>query len=529
MSARLKRLSTLVSILSRYGFKDVLARMNLHPDNSGPENGGSVYYRIRMVLQELGPTFVKLGQAFSNREDMLPRGLIEELQYLQDDVALADILLDALLEQHFGSEYQQAFRQINPEPMAAASIAQIYRATLADGAEVVLKIKRPGIDEVIAADLMLMKDLARLLCKHFDFARDIELEQAVLTFEKSLIGELSLLNERRNLERFAENFKNHPHTYVPRVYPHLSDNEVLCMEFVRGGKITDTAFHQAHQLDPAVLAERGFQLLLSQILDYGFFHADPHAGNIMLLPDGRIVFIDLGAVGSIYPSDQEHLEDLILYLATQNAEKLIALLKKMALRIEVKNEVKLRDDISGILRMIHETPLDQLNLAVLLGTFKDILFENRVVMPEYFTILARGLVLIESVGRNLNPQLNIAKSLEPFVLKVMQKRLSPRYLLDKGFTQLRNMGQDVWQIPVELRQLLHQLHAGELTIKTRDQAQEQRNQILQQGFRRLSAALLGAALILGAALLFAFNAAAVVPAWVMLVAGVGVAFFVYKK
>ena len=150
-------------------------------------------------------------------------------------------------------------------------------------------------------------------------------------------------------------------------------------------------------------------------------------------------------------------------------------------------------------------------------------------MPEYFTILARGLVLIESVGRNLNPQLNIAKSLEPFVLKVMQKRLSPRYLLDKGFTQLRNMGQDVWQIPVELRQLLHQLHAGELTIKTRDQAQEQRNQILQQGFRRLSAALLGAALILGAALLFAFNAAAVVPAWVMLVAGVGVAFFVYKK
>lgn len=264
---KLKRIATFVAILSKYGFKDVLSRMNINTTTAKNNDitnekikNTSVYSRMRMVLEELGPTFVKLGQALSNREDILPKELIEELQHLQDNVEEANIDIHIVLADNFGENYKDFFQIIVDKPLASASIAQVYRATLRAGEEVVLKVKRPNIEAIIEADLLLMKDLAKMLTKYFEFAEHLSLEQAVQTFEKSLLNELSLLNEKENIERFGKYFKGNKKIYVPKTYSYLSNNEVLCMEFIAGAKITNTDFHALHQLDATELAERGLQL-----------------------------------------------------------------------------------------------------------------------------------------------------------------------------------------------------------------------------------------------------------------------------
>lgn len=505
-SRKIKRMATLITILSKYGFKDVLARMNLKngsAENSNAESPAaqtSVYVRIRMVLEEMGPSFVKLGQAFSNREDMLPKELIQELQNLQDNVEVAHLDIETILEDNLGTDYKNQFRYIDKTPLASASIAQVYRATLTSGEEVVLKVKRPKIDDVIEDDLLLMKDLARILTAYFDFAENVNLEQAVHAFEKSLLNELSLIKERENIERLAINFKNNSDTYVPKVYPYLSNNEVLFMEFIDGAKITNKEFHTENNLSSHALADKGLQLYLNQILEHGFFHADPHAGNILVMPDGRIVFIDLGAMGSIYHADQELLEDLILNLITKNVSKLVAILKKMAIRIEIKNEKKLHDDIAEILNMVNTSTLEDLKIYVLINKFKDILFENRIIMPDYFTLLVRGLALIESVGRTLNPEMNIIASVEPYVTKIVVKRISPQYLFNKGISKLGDLSQDVQNIPFEIRNILMLLNEGKLTVNSDIKDLQKTNSVIKSSSQDIVLAIILAANIIATAL-----------------------------
>lgn len=506
---KLKRMAALISILSKYGFKEVGVRItgknikSADIETETDSDNTSVYTRIRMVLEELGPTFVKLGQAFSNREDILPKEMIAELQSLQDKVEEADLDIHEILEDNFGEAYKKYFQSVDKKPLGSASIAQVYKAVLASGEEVVLKVKRPDINEVIEGDLLLMKDLIRILGTYFEFTDTLNLEEAINTFEKSLLNELSLVNERENIEKLAKNFKDNPNTYVPKVYPYLSNNEVLCMEFIKGAKITDKAFLEEHDINPIQLAEKGLQLYLTQILEHGFFHADPHAGNIMVMPDGRIVFIDLGAMGTIYPDDQELLEDLILNLITKNVSKLIAILKKMALRIEIKDERKLNADITEILKMVDATSLNDIKIEVMLDKFKVILYENKVIMPNYFTLLARGIVLIESVGRTLNPEMNITSSIEPYISHIFKKRLSPQYLLNKGINKIAEITDDVQNIPVELRSVLLQLSEGNLVVNTKDKDSAKLQSSLKSSFNNLIIAIILASNMIGTAILLA--------------------------
>lgn len=465
----------------------------------------SVYTRIRKVLEELGPTFVKLGQALSNREDLLPKEMVRELQLLQDQVESLPLEVEGILEDNFGPSYKNLFQNIERQPLASASIAQIYRATLANGEEVVLKIKRPNIQYTIESDLLLMKDLARILTTYFEFAEQVNLEQAVSAFEKSLLTELSFVNERENIERFSHNFRGNGTVYVPKVYPSLSNNEVLCMEFIDGAKITDKTFHKTHHLNAPQLAQKGLEIYLTQLLEHGFFHADPHAGNILLLKDGRIVFIDMGAMGHIYQADQEILEDLILHLITQNVPKLVSLLKKMALQIEIGDEKKLHDDIGNILKMVNTTSLEDLKITVLLNKFKDILFENRVMMPEYFTLLVRGLVLIESIGRTLNPEMNIMRSIEPYIERVIQKRLSPQYLLQKSVSKLSDLSQDIHNVPSEMRQILQRLHEGTLNVQIENKDLKKTNTLIKKSVFYIVLALILSANIIATALMIVAN------------------------
>ncbi|OCK49545.1 ubiquinone biosynthesis protein [Chryseobacterium sp. CBo1] len=506
---KLKRSAKLISVLSKYGFKDLLARMNGGKktdeklnDSDEVISKGTVYERIRLALEELGPTFVKLGQTFSNREDLLPPELIQELQKLQDRVEVIEMNVEEILENEFNIIPKEHFLEINPKPLATASIAQVYKATLINGDEVILKIKKPDVLSVIEDDLLLIKDLVKFISTYSEIGSKLNLKQAISTFEKSLLEEVSLVNERNNIHQFALNFKNNKETYVPKIYDEFSNNNVLCMEFIDGIKVTDKEELLKHGIDPVVISERGLQLFVSQILDYGFFHADPHAGNILVKKDGKVVFIDFGAVGKIQPNDKEILESLIVAFVAKNSNKIVRYLKKMAVSYEIPDERRFENDVEEVLNFVHSTSLKDIDPNVIINKMKDVLKDNRLYMPDYFYLLFKGIGLIEGVGRTINPDLDIVKSLHPYTKKMFTKKISPKKLLKTGMEKVMAFTDNVDEIPKELRSVLQKLDDNSFTISSEIKNIEKTNQLIKSSIVNLILAMVLGANMIATAIVF---------------------------
>ena len=506
---KLKRSAKLISVLSKYGFKDLISRMNGNKkSDEKPGNSeeiiskGTIYERIRLALEELGPTFVKLGQSFSNREDLLPPEMIQELQKLQDRVETVDMNIQEILENEFDISVPDYFQEIIPQPLATASIAQVYKGTLIGGEEVILKIKKPDILPVIEDDLLIIKDLVKLISTYSEIGSKLNLKQAVSTFEKSLLEEVSLVNERNNIHQFTQNFKNNPETYVPKIYDELCNNNVLCMEFIDGIKVTDTTTLQKYGIDPVMVSERGLRLFVSQILDYGFFHADPHAGNIMVKKDGKVVFIDFGAVGKIQPNDKEILENLIVSFVAKNSKKIVRYLKKMAVSYEIPNDRKFENDVEEVVNFVHSTSLKDIDPQVIMNKMKDVLKENRLYMPDYFYLLFKGIGLIEGVGRTINPDLDIVKSLNPYAKKIFTKKLSPEKIFKKSLEKIQNFTDNVDEIPKELRSVLQKLDDEQFTISSEIKNIEKTNQLIKSSIINLILTMVLGANIIATAIVF---------------------------
>jgi len=505
---KLKRSARLISVLSKYGFKDLLARMNGNKQEEASGHSdeiiskGTVYERIRLALEELGPTFVKLGQTFSNREDLLPPELIQELQKLQDKVDTVDMDVEEALESEFNISVKDYFREIEKKPLATASIAQVYKAVLLDGSPVILKLRKPNVQSVIEDDLLLIKDIEKLISAYSEIGEKLNLKQAISTFERSLLEEVSLINERNNIQQFRLNFKNNKDTYVPKVYEEFSNNNILCMEFIDGIKVTDKSVLLANDIDPVKVSEAGLRLFVSQILDYGFFHADPHAGNILVRKDGKIVFIDFGAVGKIQPNDKEILENLIVSFVAKNSHKIVRSLKKMAISYEIPDERRFENDVEEILNFVHSSSLQDINVQMIINKMKDILKDNRLYMPDYFYLLFKGISLIEGVGRSINPDLDIVKSLHPYTKKIFTKKISPKNLLKTGMDRMMNFTDNVDEIPKELRSVLQKLDDNKFTVSSEIKNIEKTNQLIKSSVVNLILAMILGANIIATAIVF---------------------------
>lgn len=506
---KLKRSAKLISVLSKYGFKDLLARMNV--GNKQPEvssdleeiiSKGTVYERIRMALEELGPTFVKLGQTFSNREDLLPPEMIQELQKLQDKVDQIEMNVAEILENECNISVSEHFSEIQSEPLATASIAQVYKALLTDGTQVILKIKKPDVQKIIEDDLLLIKDLEKLISSYSEIGEKLNLKQAISTFEKSLLEEVSLINEKENILQFRRNFKNSKETYVPKVYEEFSNNNILCMEFIDGIKVTDKAALLANSINPVHISEAGLRLFVSQILDYGFFHADPHAGNILVKKDGKVVFIDFGAVGKIPPNDKEILEDLIVSFVAKNPHKIVRYLKKMAVSYQIPDERRFEGDVEDILDFVHSTSLKEIDPHAVMNKMKDVLKDNRLYMPDYFYLLFKGIGLIEGVGRTINPDLDVVKSLHPYTKKIFAKKISPQNILKTGMEKMMTFTDNVDEIPKELRSVLQKLDENKFTVTSEIKNIEKTNQLIKSSVVNLILTMILGANIIATAIVF---------------------------
>lgn len=528
---KLKRTARVVGVLAKHGFADLAARLGIRhkslPDSAAqgveddtPSNV-TVYERIRKVLEALGPTYIKFGQAFSSREDLLPDELVRELKKLQDRVEPEPLDVLQVVAGELDIDPTAHFEHIDPVPIASASISQVYRAVLQDGTPVALKVKRRGIREVVEADLLIMRDLANLLVNYNETFRKINLLHVLDAFEKTILQELSFVHELDNLQRFARNFRAEPILHAVEVYPRLSNDNLLCMGYVTGTKITDREALLAQGISLGHVVDVGLKLYLMQVLEHGFFHADPHPGNMLVLSTGQIAFIDMGSMGTMMPADKEQLEDFIIHFIHQDAKRLIAVIKRMALKAQIGNEKKLEQDIHTLFAMLDGTSLAYLDIKSIFKKFSAILNENEILMPDYLYLLVRGIVLIEGIGRELLPDLNIVERLRPYVNRVVKRRLSPEYLLNKGIDQLRNLSDGLTTLADDLPLVVRQVREGELKTRKEVYISPETKHTFKRAVDRLALAVLGAGSLVGTAL-----AASVKPLFGLLGALLSIAFLI---
>lgn len=509
---KIKRIKKLADVLMKYGFEEILSRSELEkrlPKRIVGRNRGkikdiksrTIYERVRMALEEMGPAYVKFGQMLSNRNDILPEEMISELQKLQDKVEIQEVDIRKKLAEELNIIPEEYFQSIDEEPMASASIGQVFRAVLKNGEKVVLKVRRDNIDNVVETDLIIMKDMAKFLEKYDVNAKNINLLYIVETFENMLKKELSLTNERKNMERFENNFKGNEHLHVPVVYKELSNNRILCMEFIEGIKITDKEKIEKTGFNPKEIASLGLELYIKQVMKYGFFHADPHPGNIFLGKDGKLIFIDFGAMGTLYPYEIELLEELTLNFLQKDVKKMIATIKELALDYNISDEKRLERGFYDILSMVDGTSLEEINLVEIMERVKTLLSQNQVLLSEDVYLLVKGIGQIEGIGRHLNPQLNIMQEIGKNAQEIMVKRMSPKYILEKGMGKVGEFSENWLTLPSDLKRLLEKIQNNEL--KHRHELVGFEN--FQKITERLVMGLVVSSLIIGSSILVLAN------------------------
>ena len=509
---KIKRIKKLADVLMKYGFEEILSRSELEkrlPKRIVGRNRGkikdiksrTIYERVRMALEEMGPAYVKFGQMLSNRNDILPEEMISELQKLQDKVEIQEVDIRKKLAEELNIIPEEYFQSIDEEPMASASIGQVFRAVLKNGEKVVLKVRRDNIDTIVETDLIIMKDMAKFLEKYDVNAKNINLLYIVETFENMLKKELSLTNERKNMERFENNFKGNEHLHVPVVYKELSNNRILCMEFIEGIKITDKEKIEKTGFNPKEIASLGLELYIKQVMKYGFFHADPHPGNIFLGKDGKLIFIDFGAMGTLYPYEIELLEELTLNFLQKDVKKMIATIKELALGYNISDEKRLERGFYDILSMVDGTSLEEINLVEIMERVKTLLSQNQVLLSEDMYLLVKGIGQIEGIGRHLNPQLNIMQEIGNNAQEIMIKRMSPKYILEKGMGKVGEFSENWLTLPSDLKRLLEKIQNNEL--KHRHELVGFEN--FQKITERLVMGLVVSSLIIGSSILVLAN------------------------
>jgi len=525
----IKRMLELPRVIIKYGFEEFFKQGDLErfvPKRVKKEyserireiNSYTFYERVRMALEELGPVYVKFGQMLSNRKDILPEELIVELQKLQDNVEVEKVNISQKLNLELGIDVDDYFSGIEEYPMASASIGQVFRAELKTGEKVVIKVQRENIRPVVEADLGIMKNLSKTLERYYDYLKRMNISEIVESFEKMLNEELSLNNELNNILRFANNFKDDKRIHVPAVYKELSNDRILTMEMIEGFKITDIENIIKIGQKPEKVARTGLDLYLTQFLKHGFFHADPHPGNIFIKENEQIVFIDFGAMGRLYPNERELLISLILYSLKKDVKKMIEVIRELAIKFEVADEKKLERELYGLMEMIDGNSLETLDVVVLFEKARKIFSDNQILLSEDMYLLVKGIGQIEGIGRHLDPNLNITKVMYPYMDKIARERMNPINILKQNAFKLETFSDNWLTLPTDLKMILEKIQKNELKHKHEIIGFEK----FQKTFEELVLAIIISSLFVGSSILALAN----IPPKIFGISGLGLLGFV---
>jgi len=423
-------------------------------------------HRLRLVCEELGPTFVKLGQVLSTRPDIIPEAYTIELAALRDDVRpFPFIQVERILTEDYHAPLAAVFLSLDPQPVASASISQVHRAVLRDGRTVALKIRRPDITKVVQADLDILKNLAQLAERRLPFLAPYQPLALAREFERSLKRELDFTIERRTMQRCQNQFAGVPTAHIPYAIEAFSTPRVIAMEFIDGVGVDDLEGIRALGADPAEVAVTGARILLRQIFQFGFFHADPHPGNLRVLAGGVVAPLDYGMFGQLDIRTRERIADLLAGLIAQDSDRVLGALEALDVRGEQVDPKALRRDVSELVHTYSELTLDRINLGLLLRELIAFIRTHQLHIPPDLVLLIRSLVTIESVGRHLDPHFDIARQLEPFLRELSLRRFHPYRLLKQSTQTVENLQRIGTLLPDLLSQSLDSIKRGELNVR----------------------------------------------------------------
>ncbi|MBU1394582.1 MAG: phosphotransferase [Gammaproteobacteria bacterium] len=508
----LPRLHEIASVMIRYGWGDLVRVLGI---SGALERAGRVMnwhstseisrldapVRIRRALEELGPTFVKLGQLLATRVDMFPPQWIAEFEKLHSQVPAVpyDILYPELLAALKG-EPGEIFAEFSAQPLAAASIAQVHRAILKDGMPVIVKVRRPGIEGVIRADLRILEHAARLLESEMPDSRRYDPVHIVSQFRRSLNRELDLAKEARNIDQFARRFADDPLVKIPRVYWEFTNDRVNVQEEIVGlaGVAPDKL--RAAGLDPKLLAARGADTVLRMVLEHGYFHADPHPGNILFLPDNRIGVIDFGMVGMLTHHRRNQIVDMLHALTRKDEQAMLQVMLDWG-GDALSDEDRLAYDVAELMQNYDDLQLKDVKLGALLNDVTALLRDNNLVLPADLTLLFKTLITLEGLGQQLDPEFHMIDQVTPFVERIIQQRYTPQALLARGRKSMREAFEVVADLPRDLQHLVRDMRRGRVRVDLDLKRLDHFGHQLDSASNRLTMGILTASLVVGSSII----------------------------
>ncbi len=524
----LGRLQDIASVLIRWGFGDVVKRMGMAGvlEKAGRllhwqavEEGRlrmDVPTRLRCTLQDLGPTFVKLGQVLATRVDLLPPAWIDELGKLQNAVPALpwDTVLPQLRED-LGAEPEAVFARVEHEPLAAASLAQAHRAWLADGSAVVLKIRRPGIRDTVEADLRLLKHLAVIVEKNLPELRRYHPQRIVQQFSASLRRELDFAAECRNAERIAHNFAGRDDIVIPRVYWQWTCERLNVQECLEGVPGRDLAAVDAMGLDRVQLARTGAGLVLKMVLEDGFFHADPHPGNIFYMPDGAIGVIDFGMVGRVTEQRRFQIVRLLHGLVVHDSAAVAEVLADWTEENNDIDEVRLQESADVFVDQYRGVPLKDLRMGAMLGDVTAMLREHGLSLPADLALMIKAFLTLEGMGRQLDPDFDMASEARPYLERAMLERFAPDVLVRRGRRTLSGLVDLLRDMPRDVHRLLQSARRGKLQMHIEVDTLRAFGEQVDRAANRLTMGIITASLVIGSSIVMNSVGGGVSNRWLM--------------
>ena len=472
----INRIRTIVQVLLKYGFEDVVTTTQLKRIiPSGKQltwmrQEKSIFEftrweRIRMVIEELGATYVKLAQILSNRPDVLPEELIVQFEKLQSDVPPFDAqTAKYILQKETGKKVEELFAYFDERPLGSASIGQVHRARLKTGEDVVVKIQRPDVKRMVETDLDLIKEFVKLTEGYFSKIGLLNPLDIVETFEKSMQKELDYRVEARNIEQFRNFYKKERNLFVPKVFKDLSSEKILIMELVNGCKITDIEQLEKWGLNPKKVAEKGIGLYLKQIFEFGYFHADPHPGNIIIRKDGTICLIDFGMVGRLMKKDKFAFAGIFLGMAQQDAKAMATNFRRLSIDSDIQDMRAFEYELNELIEDYAGMDVQELNMAELAAGLQKIIFDHKLKIPGSIFLILRALVILEGIGKKIHPGFKTFEFVKPLGESILKEQYSIKnigmelYYSGSQFVSFLN------SFPYEVRYILKKIRKGEFTI-----------------------------------------------------------------
>jgi len=507
----LRRYQEIAQVLIRHGFGELVDLLELQPylafprrlvrrlREEAPPLGAP--QRLRLALEELGPTFIKLGQVLSTRPDLIPPPYVAELTKLQDTVPPGPWKpIQELIEAELGASTTELFARIGREPIAAASLAQVHPATLHDGTEVVVKVQRPGIEEVIEVDLEILQDIARLLQNRVPLARLYDLPEIARGFATTLRMELDFYREGHNADRFRGNFADEPYLYVPGIKWDFTTRRVLVMERIRGIKIDEVEVLDEVGYDRHQIAVHAARMVVKEVLKDGFFHADPHPGNFVIMPGGVIGAMDFGMVGHLSHRVRADLTRLYIAAIQMDEQDIVDQLIRMGATVGDVDRVALEHDLARLLRKYHGLPLKAIRAQDVMQDATPIAFRHHLRLPSQLWLLGKTLAMLEGVGLKLDPDFNFLAFSRPYVRRFLLQMVRPRNIGPDLVKSAGDWADLMGLLPRVGSQLLTRAERGELEIRLEHKGLDRALTRLDRSANRISLSVLLAALIVGLAL-----------------------------